>query len=99
MNISAVFSGFLRIPHYFMIGRDFSGINLSHHKINVSSNKTFYFQSGSFSQFADAIIYFDFFSAILLKKAAAGTERTPSPVAAVILLIVFSPQYFSGQHP
>ena len=68
-----------------MIGHDFGGINLSYYKINVSSNKTFCFQSGSFSQFADAIIYFDFFSAILLKKAAAGAERTPSPAAAVIL--------------
>lgn len=62
MNISAVFSGFLRIPNSFICGHDFDGTNLSHHKIYVSSEKTFYFESGSVSQIPDAIICFDYFS-------------------------------------
>jgi len=62
MNISAVFSGFLRIANFFIVCHDFGGTNLSHHKIYVSSEKTFSFESGSVSQIPDAIICFDYFS-------------------------------------
>lgn len=60
MNISAVSSGLLLIPHFFMVGHGFGGTSLSHHKINISSEKTFYIFIGCFSASADAIISFDY---------------------------------------
>ena len=62
MNISALFSGLLRIPNFFICGHDFGGTNLSHYKIYVSPKKTFSFESGSVSKIPDAIICFDYFS-------------------------------------
>ena len=61
MNISAVFSGMLRIPHFFMAGHGFGGTCLSHYKIHIASEKTFYSYAGCFSAAADAIIFFDYF--------------------------------------